>query len=496
MTTDFEASLSDLGYAKVIVALKPQAAAAAAGAVTAAAGVAAVAAASAAAAMEAELSSHFMAPDQTQAVRLAFAASRAASKALKRGKPAERKVRVFPRLGLAVGYVDRQGAASLAADSRVERVVPAPEVSLIRPVTTVAAATPSAQPTWGIKRLRVPELWAAGLTGKGVIVGHLDTGYDATHPALADALHEFAEFDLMGDRVPNAKPWDSDQITPAHGSHTAGTIAGRPTSQGTIGVAPEAKLASGLVIEGGQVIDRILSGMDWVLSEGARILSLSLGLRGFTLAFQVIIDALRAHNVLPVIAVGNEGILTSRSPGNYVNVVSVGASNSVDMVADFSGSQTFQRAGDPLVPDLVGPGVDVISCAPNKRYGKLNGSSMATPHVAGLAALLLQARPGATADELEAAIFSSCRLPSNMLAERGNRGVPDAVEAFTKLTGQPPVALATAMTSASKRRGARARKRAGRKKALARSPARKPASRSRARRVSRRKATRKARAKR
>jgi subtilisin family serine protease len=238
-------------------------------------------------------------------------------------------------------------------------------------------------------------------------------------------------------------------------------------------------LASGMVIEGGQVIDRILSGMDWIISKGARILSMSLGLRGFTPAFQAIVDALRTHNVLPIIAVGNEGPGTSRSPGNYINVVSIGAMSDQDIVADFSGSQTFIRTEDPLVPNLVAPGVGVISCAPKKTYVSMDGSSMATPHVAGLAALLLQAKPGATADEVEKAILAACRLPTDMLKERGNLGVPDAVVAFTTLTGGAPVALpggSAPTLGVARRRAAAGRKRAaapGRRSRPARSKAKK-----------------------
>src|SRR5204863_1085458 len=99
-------------------------------------------------------------------------------------------------------------------------------------------------------------------------------------------------------------------------------------------------------------------------------------------------------------AVGNEGPNTSRSPGNYANVLSIGAMDDRDRVADFSSSQRFQRDTNPLVPDLVGPGVGVLSCIPNNGYAEMDGSSMATPHIAGLAALLLQASPDATADQL------------------------------------------------------------------------------------------------
>ena len=179
-------------------------------------------------------------------------------------------------------------------------------------------------------------------------------------------------------------------------------------------MAPEAKLASAMVIEGGQVIDRILGGMDWIIGQNVRIMSMSLGLRGFNPAFQTIVDALRAANVLPVIAIGNEGPLTSRSPGNYHNVLSVGAMNANNKVADFSGSQRFDRPVDPLCPDLVAPGVAILSCVPGGLHEEMDGSSMATPHVAGLAALLLQAKPDATAEQLKAILIHANVRPACM----------------------------------------------------------------------------------
>src|SRR5262249_22586982 len=233
-------------------------------------------------------------------------------------------------------------------------------------------------------------------------------------------------------------------------------------AKGIVGVAPEAKLASGMVIEGGQEIERILAGMEWVAEKQARILSMSLGIRGYTTAFQAVIEGLRRNNILPVIAIGNEGPLQTRSPGNYDNVLSVGAMDKDDIVADFSGSQTFERPNDPLVPDLVAPGVDVVSCAPGGRYVQMSGTSMATPHVAGLAALLFQAKSTATVAQVESAIFDSCKLPAEMLQERGNRGVPDGVVAVTNLTGTAPVRLQTAAArQGTKRRASLAKRRAG-----------------------------------
>jgi subtilisin family serine protease len=206
------------------------------------------------------------------------------------------------------------------------------------------------------------------------------------------------------------------------------------------------------------VINRILAGMEWIVGQQVRILSMSLGLRGFDASFQVVVDALRAANILPVFAVGNEFANTSRSPGNYPNVLSVGAMDKSNRVADFSGSQQFNRPIKPLVPDLVAPGVGVLSSLPGGKFGEMGGSSMATPHVAGLAALLLQANPNATAVQLEQAIVGSCTLPAGMPQARGNRGVPDAVQAFLLLTGAAlPAAVAVKPMAKPRRRKAKAR---------------------------------------
>ncbi len=144
---------------------------------------------------------------------------------------------------------------------------------------------------------------------------------------------------------------------------------------------------------------------------GVRVLSMSLGLRGFNASFLALTQILRARNILPVFAVGNEGPGTSRSPGNYPEALSVGACDDHDNIAGFSSSQTFTRSKDPLVPDLVGPGVDILSCLPGNQFGLLSGTSMATPHIAGLAALLIQAKPAVKVSKLEAAIFKACGPP-------------------------------------------------------------------------------------
>lgn len=414
MQAAIEEQLQAIGFAKVLMTIEP----AAAGEMEAA-----------------SLEALFTPPtsgQQAQMASLGFAAARSAGRQRRAAAP---RLRVFRRLGLAIGVVDRDTADALQGDNRVQGMQLASELSLIRPVAAAAAAPPSTI-AWGLRRLGAPALWQAGFDGTGVIVGHLDTGVDGAHPALAGAISAFAEFDLAGNQVPRAQPHDSGE----HGTHTAGTIVGRPTARGAIGMAPGAQLASALVIEGGQVIDRVLGGLEWVLSRNVRVISMSLGLRGYTPAFQAVIDALRRNNVLPVFAVGNEGPDTSRSPGNYDNVLSIGAMDGTDQVPDWSSSQAFQRALKPLVPDCVAPGVEILSAKPGGDYQTMSGSSMATPHVAGLAALLLQAKPDATVDALEQAILASCVRPASMPEARANHGVPDAARAYAALLGQPPAA--------------------------------------------------------
>ena len=357
-----------------------------------------------------------------------------ASIAAETGEPVEPAgARVYPNLGVVYGTVDRAGLAALRADPNVGRVTSAPQFSLIRPVDAAAAVQLTDQQTWGLRALGIPELWAQGLTGTGVRVAHLDTGVAADHPALTTAVAEFAEFGSDGRIVPGAAPRDSDRRD-SHGTHTAGTIAGRPVDGRHVGVAPGAELCSAMVIEGGDVVARILGGMDWAVGQGVRVLSMSLGLRGIVNDFLAVVDILRANRVLPVIAVGNEGPGTSRSPGNYPKALSIGAYDEQGRVADFSSSQRFVRRSQPLVPDAVAPGSDVVSAAANGGWQTLSGTSMATPHVAGLAALLLQARPTATVTQVERAILASAEL-GTMDRERVNRGAVSGPKALARLTG-------------------------------------------------------------
>ena len=339
------------------------------------------------------------------------------------------RIRYFPALGILLGDIHHDGLERLAASPRVRYVGSSIAVNLIRPTAGRTAALAS-ETTWGIGMMGIPRLWREGLDGTGVRVAHLDTGVDANHPALSGAVAEFLFVDEHGVGDPTVAAFDTEE----HGTHTAGTIAGRPVSGRAIGVAPGAMLYSAAVCDGGNLVARILAGMEWASRQGVRVLNLSIGLRPYHDDFRMIMATLRASGVLPVCAVGNSGPGTSSSPGNYDLVLSVGGCDAHRDIDRNASSQWFARADDPLVPDLVAPGVDVISARPGGGYQSLDGSSQAAPHITGLAALLWQARPEATVAEIESAIFNSCVLGS-MPQDRANLGLPNGPRAYEILTG-------------------------------------------------------------
>jgi len=428
MSSYIQSELAARGVAQVIVVLKPETPAVKAGEAVAATPTEARRVPGLA-----RLASHFEAAETSQASQLATAArlGRPLRPAIRAGRARKRApvkvpaARYYPHLGILMGTTTRDGLTALRSDKRVARVVAAPAFSLIRP-SFKALARLTTTLSWGIRALKADRLWQEGLTGKGVLIGHLDTGVDGKHPALKGAIAHFAEFDDFGRPVqPAPSPFDSDD----HGTHTAATIAGRAVNGRHVGVAPGARLASAAVIEGGDVLARVLGGMDWAVGRKVRVLSMSLGLRGWWDDFVVLTRILRQRGVLPVFAVGNEGPGTSRSPGNYPEALSVGAHDEDWKVADFSSSQRFRRAADPLVPDLVAPGVGIVSAMPGGGWQIMDGTSMAAPHVAGLAALLMEAAPDHAIDVVESAIFRSCTR-RGMSVERCNRGVPDGLRAL------------------------------------------------------------------
>ena len=337
----------------------------------------------------------------------------------------------LPNLGVAYGQVDQLGWDRLETESAaLQEIGGAPPLQPIVGLGSTADVGAAPEVSWGVAKIGAPALWAQGLTGKGVLVAHLDTGVDSAHPALHDAIEAFAEFNATGQPIPGAPVADSSD----HGTHTAGIIAGRPGNGRSIGVAPGCKLVSAAVIEGGDPAARLLAGVNWALGFPIKVLNLSLGFPGYFAHYVPLIKTIRAKGVLPIFAAGNFGPGTSCSPANYPQAVAVGAVDQSEEVDANSSSERLTRRTDPQIPDLVMPGIDIISANAGGGYRADGGTSMAAPHASGLAALLWEAFPKATVDQVESAIYESCMRSATLLPDRAGRGLPDGVKALAILT--------------------------------------------------------------
>ncbi|MDX3342504.1 S8 family serine peptidase [Streptomyces sp. ME02-6979.5a] len=272
-------------------------------------------------------------------------------------------------------------------------------------------------------RIGAPAAWARSFDGTGVKIAVVDTGIDATHPDLAGRVA--AERNFSGS--PDARDRDG------HGTHVASTAAGTGAKDARFkGVAPGARLINAKVLDDQGVGDDsgIIAGVDWAVSQGADVISMSLG--GLDSPG---IDPLEAQvnkvsaekGVLFTIAAGNNGPEqgTIASPGSAEAALTVGAVDDDDLIADFS--SVGPRTGDKAVkPDITAPGVSITAAAAAgvagqdpPGYHSLSGTSMATPHVAGAAAILKQKNPTWTGAQLKAALTGSAEGGSHSVFQQG-----------------------------------------------------------------------------
>jgi subtilisin family serine protease len=302
-----------------------------------------------------------------------------------------------------------------------------------------------------VPRIGAPVAWQAGLTGRGVTVAVLDTGVDPTHPDLAGQVVEARNF------VDDDQP--VDQV--GHGTHVASTIAGTGSaSDGRYrGVAPDTSLLNGKVCAvDGCPESAILAGMQWAVDRHARVVNLSLG--GSDNAeidpLEEAVNRLTEQaGTLFVIAAGNAGRCSAHdrvaSPASADAALSVGAVDGTDAFASFSCQGP--RVGDGAVkPDITAPGAGIVAArakgTPNGDqnpvddwYTRLSGTSMATPHVAGSAALLAQAHPEWTAGQLKAQLMASARVnPANTAFQQG-AGRVDLARALTQTLTTSPTSV-------------------------------------------------------
>ncbi|MEV0089985.1 S8 family serine peptidase [Streptomyces sp. NPDC050738] len=283
--------------------------------------------------------------------------------------------------------------------------------------------------------------WAKGLTGKGVTVAVVDSGADATHPDLAGAIVASKDFTGTGEGDANG-----------HGTHVAATIAGRGSAYPS--VAPGVSLAIAKVLNSaGQGTDSgVLAGMEWATKDvKAKIVNMSLGgtdTQG-TDPLEAAVDELsQSTGALFVIAAGNEGRTSDRtidSPGSADAALTVGAVDSTGALADFS--SRGPRIGDYGVkPEIAAPGVGIVAARAtgtslgtpiDANYTSLSGTSMATPHVAGAAAILAQQHPAWTGRQLKDALTGSASSDDHTPFQTGAGQLDVAAATEATVTADP-----------------------------------------------------------
>jgi subtilisin family serine protease len=267
-----------------------------------------------------------------------------------------------------------------------------------------------------VPQIGAPAAWQAGHTGQGATVAVLDTGIDTTHPDLADAVAGSKDFsgsytgatDLFG-----------------HGTHVASVITGSGAASGGryAGVAPDARLLNGKVLNdyGFGYESAVIAGMEWAVTQGADVVNMSLGSSepsdGNSVLDQAVNRLSAGSDTLFVVAAGNNGPYAGSisSPGAADSALTVGAVSKQDELAEFS-SRGPRLADDAIKPDITAPGVDIVAALAagsqigtpiDGRYVRLSGTSMATPHVAGAAAILAGMRPQLGGEAIKAILMGT-----------------------------------------------------------------------------------------
>jgi len=334
--------------------------------------------------------------------------------------------------GGAIKYSYRlvPGIAASLPEKAVAALRASPGITRIEPDGQVHAVDAELDRSWGVKRIGAGVVHALPNTGAGIKLAIIDTGIDYSHPDLAANYGGGYDF-VNGD----GDPMDDH----SHGTHVAGIVAARDDGAGVVGVAPDAELYALKILDasGSGNDSDLIAAMEWAVTHSMQVVNLSLGTSTDpgSLVRQVF-DEAQAAGVVTVAAAGNAdffGLIgnTVQWPARYDSVIAVGATDSVDSLAYYSST-------GPEV-ELAAPGNSIYSTVLNGQWATKSGTSMAAPHVAGTAALIIAAgyadvrgRLTATADELGAPGRDTWY----------GHGLVDADEAAESTGGpaQPPVA--------------------------------------------------------
>lgn len=296
---------------------------------------------------------------------------------------------------------------------------------------------------WGMKLINAEKLWNKNVLGTGVVVAIIDSGIDTRHAQLADQLYSNpAEIlngidddnnglidDIHGYDFTSQSGGLSDNT--GHGTHVAGVIAADPSKGPVTGVAPKSQLLMYDFFgqnQDGTVFDAI-RGIRAAVGAGAKVINASWGGPGCSSSLKAELDQLAAHDVLFIAAAGNEGRNIDSYPSfpaafNTYTQITVGAMTYDEYTAGFS------NYGKRV--DLVAPGVGIVSTYPGNNYQYMDGTSMATPFVAGAAALLRSAFPQAKAIDIKNALISSAKAGFYPVKSRGSLDVEAAYAVLEK----------------------------------------------------------------
>ena len=269
--------------------------------------------------------------------------------------------------------------AATLPEAAVEALLRNPRVIRVEPDIEVYALDPELDNTWGVKRIGAGTVHSYN-RGIGVKVAIIDSGIDYNHPDLAANYAGGYDFVNQDD-----DPMDVD----GHGTHVAGTVAALKDGVGVVGVAPEARIYALKALEGGGgLYSDVIAAIQWCVHNGIQVTNNSYGSEGNPgITVKAAFDNAYAAGVLHVAAAGNSGKVPGihddvEYPARWDSLIAVAATNQSDVRASFSST-------GPAV-ELAAPGVDINSTLPGGGYGTENGTSMAAPHVAGTAALVLR----------------------------------------------------------------------------------------------------------
>ena len=286
---------------------------------------------------------------------------------------------------------------------------------------------------WNVNSVKAPESWAYGYAGKGVIVAVVDSGVDRFHNDLAANIWTNPR-EIAGDRIDNDGNGYVDDVygwnfvndnadvvdLTGHGTHVAGIVASRSDGVGSTGVAFQARIMPLRVLDanGNGRTSNVAAAIFYAVDQGANIVTLSLSSDGYSASIYNALEYARDHNVFVTVAAGNDGSTQPSYPAihsrDLPNVLSVGAYDTTGTLASFS-----NRVGASGAVQVDAPGVDVYSTQPNNGYGTWFGTSMAAPHAAGVAALVLSANPKLPADQVRVAIV---QMSSQRIARSDSTG--------------------------------------------------------------------------